>query len=148
MKRAILLLLLIIGTLATSAQQPSFSLVPPRNVVQGRNFALTFRLSDGDANPPSAPQLDGCTLLFGPAMSTMQSTQIINGRMSTSSSIDFTFTYRADTPGTVDVPELSVNCEGKTLHSRKASFQILPADNPSASQGSTQGSQGDRKSVV
>ena len=142
MKRAILLLLLIIGTLATSAQQPSFSLVPPRNVVQGRNFALTFRLSDGDANPPSAPQLDGCTLLFGPAMSTMQSTQIINGRMSTSSSIDFTFTYRADTPGTVDVPELSVNCEGKTLHSRKASFQILPADNPSASQGSTQGSQG------
>lgn len=141
MKRITLLLLLVVSTLAAVAQQPSFSLVPPRNVVQGRNFALTFRLSDGDANPPAAPQLEGCTLLFGPAMSTMQSTQIINGRMSTSSSVDFTFTYRADTPGTVDVPELSVNCEGKTLRSRKASFQILPADNPQHGGNGAQGAQ-------
>lgn len=134
-KRNILLLLLAVVALAASAQQPSFSLIPPRNVVQGRNFSLTFRLSDGDANPPAAPQLKGCTLLYGPAMSTMQSTQIINGRMSTSSSVDFSFTYRADTPGSVDVPEVSVSCEGKTLRSRSASFQILPSDQPSAAQG-------------
>ncbi|MCM1067295.1 MAG: BatD family protein [Muribaculaceae bacterium] len=134
-KRIILLLLLVAATLGAAAQQPSFSLIPPRNVVQGRNFSLTFRLSDGDANPPAAPQLKGCTLLYGPAMSTMQSTQIINGRMSTSSSVDFSFTYRADTPGTVDVPEISVSCEGKTLRSRAVSFQILPSDQPQASQG-------------
>lgn len=138
MKRAIILLiLLIVGAVASSAQQASFSLVPPRNVVQGRNFALTFRLSDGDANPPAAPQLDGCTLLFGPAISTMQSTQIVNGRMSTTSSVDFTYTYRADTPGTVNVPELSVNSEGKTLRSRSASFNILPADKPQHNQDAT-----------
>lgn len=134
-KRLTLFLLLAIGALSAFAQQASFALVPPRNVVQGRNFALTFRLSDGDANPPSAPQLDGCTLLYGPAMSTMQSTQIINGRMSTSSSIDFSFTYRADTPGTVNVPEVSVSCEGRTLKSRSTSFQILPGDSPSQSHG-------------
>lgn len=138
MRRFTLFLLIILSTLAASAQQPSLSLVPPRNVVQGRNFALTLRLTDGEANAPQAPRLEGCTLLYGPAMSTMQSTQIVNGRMSTSSSIDFSYTYRADTPGTVDIPELSVICDGKTLHTRPASFQILPADNAS------QGQQGGR----
>lgn len=134
-RRFILSILLIITALCASAQQASFSLVPPRNVVQGRNFALTFRLSDGDANPPKAPELNGCTLLYGPAMSTMSSTQIINGKMSSSSSVDFSFTYRADEPGQVDVPEVAISCNGKTLQSRAASFQILPADNPSAAQG-------------
>ena len=121
------------------AQNPTFSIVPPRNVIQGRNFSLTFRLSDGEANPPAAPNLNGCTLLYGPATSTMQSTQIINGRMSSSRSIDYTFTYRADTPGKVTVPELTISCEGKTLTSRSASFEILPTDEPVQTPGSSQG---------
>ena len=95
LKRFTLLMLLMLGVIAlAAAQQPSFSLIQPRNVVQGRNFALTFRLSDGDANPPAAPQLKGCTLLFGPAVSTMSSTQIVNGRITSSSSVDFSFTDR------------------------------------------------------
>lgn len=130
-KRLIIFAAIILGTLSATAQQ--FALVPPRNVVQGRNFALVFRLTDGEANPPAAPALDGCTLLYGPATSTMQSTQIINGKMSSSSSIDYSFTYRADTPGTVEVPEVAVSCNGSTLRSRKASFQILPTDQPSQS---------------
>lgn len=130
-KRFFFLVLLAVLSLSASAQQPSFALVQPRNVVQGRNFALTFRLTDGEATPPQAPQLEGCTLLYGPATSTMQSTQIINGRMSTSSSVDYSFTYRADTPGTVQVPSVAVSCEGKTLRSNAASFQILPPDRPS-----------------
>ena len=134
-KRLISILLISLSALVAVAQQ--FNLVPPRNVVQGRNFALTFRLSDGEANPPAAPALEGCTLLYGPATSTMQSTQIVNGKISTSSSIDYSFTYRADTPGTVDVPEVSVNCNGTTLRSRKATFQILPSDKPA--QGSQPG---------
>ncbi len=140
LKRFTLLMLLMLGVIAlAAAQQPSFSLIQPRNVVQGRNFALTFRLSDGDANPPAAPQLKGCTLLFGPAVSTMSSTQIVNGRITSSSSVDFSFTYRADEPGTVDVPELTVSSEGKTLKSRPASFQILPSDEPRQSGGSQNG---------
>lgn len=138
-KRFILFLLMAVCFTTAIAQQASFSLVPPRNVVQGRNFALTFRLTDGEANAPAAPQLEGCTLLYGPAMSTMQSTQIVNGRMSTSSSIDFSYTYRADTPGTVEVPSISVSVEGKTLRTNATSFKILPQDQPSANNGSNGG---------
>lgn len=140
LKRFTILILIALSALAATAQQPSFSLVPPHNVVQGRNFALTFRLSDGEANPPAAPALEGCTLLYGPAMTSMQSTQIINGRISTSSSIDISYTYRADRPGKVEVPEVSVSCGGKSLRSRKASFSILPPDNNSQ-QGAAPGGQ-------
>lgn len=133
-KRFLFILLLIETAFTAVAQQPSFSLVQPRNVVEGRNFRLTFRLSDGEANPPSAPELNGCTLLYGPATSTMQSTQIVNGRMSSSSSIDYSFTYRADKAGTVSVPSVTVQCNGKALTSREATFQILPPDRNSTPQ--------------
>lgn len=133
-KRFLFILLLIATAFTAVAQQPSFSLVQPRNVVEGRNFRLTFRLSDGEANPPSAPELNGCTLLYGPATSTMQSTQIVNGRMSSSSSIDYSFTYRADKAGAVSVPSVTVQCNGKALTSREATFQILPPDRNSTPQ--------------
>lgn len=134
-KRFLFILFFLAATLTAMAQQPSFSLVQPRNVVEGRNFRLTFRLSDGEANPPSAPELDGCTLLYGPATSTMQSTQIVNGRMSSSYSIDYSFTYRADRAGTVTVPAVTVSVEGKALSSRTATFQILPPDKNAPRQG-------------
>lgn len=133
-KRFIFILLFIATAIAAYAQQPSFGLVQPRNVIEGRNFRLTFRLSDGEANPPEVPTLDGCTFLYGPATSTMQSTQIVNGRMTSSYSVDYSFTYRADKAGTVSVPEVTVHCNGKALTSRKASFQILPPDSNSQPQ--------------
>lgn len=136
----IFILLTIVGSGAARAQQAQFALVPPRSVVEGRNFNLTFRLTDGEGNAPSAPQLEHCRLLYGPSTSTMQSTQIVNGRMSSTYSIDYTFVYRAEEPGEVKVPEVSISSGGKTLRSRPASFNILPSDAPqSGAQGGSQG---------
>lgn len=132
-RRFILYLAFVLAALTATAA--SFQLIPPRNVVEGRNFALTFRLTDGEANPPAAPQLEGCKLLFGPTTSTMQSTEIMNGRMTSTYSIDYTFTYRAEKAGEVHVPALSVNCEGSTLSSKPATFRILPPDRSQQSQG-------------
>jgi len=61
-------------------------------------------------------------------MSTLHSTEIINGKMTSSSSVDYTFTYRADKAGEVQVPPVSVSCEGRTLTSKAATFKILPPD--------------------
>lgn len=139
----ILILLAIAGSAVATAQQAQFSLVPPRAVVEGRNFNITFRLTDGEANAPAAPQLPHCRLLYGPSTSTMQSTQIVNGRMSSTYSIDYTFVYRAEEPGEVHVPEVSISCGGKTLHSRASSFNILPADKSAAPGGANGNRQAD-----
>lgn len=143
-KRFLLFMLLAVAvSLAAVAQ--SFSLVQPRNVIEGRNFNITFRLSDSEGNPPAAPQLEGCTLLYGPSTSTMQSTQIINGKMTSSYSIDFSFVYRADKAGDVQIPSVSINADGKTLHSKPASFKILPPDR-TQSQGNSNASSGQQQS--
>ena len=50
-RRFILYLAFLLTVLGVSAA--NFQLMQPRNVVEGRNFALTFRLTDGEANPPA-----------------------------------------------------------------------------------------------
>lgn len=133
LNRFILFIVAVMAAHVALAQQPQFALVPPRNVIEGRNFSLTFRLTDGEGNAPAAPELEGCTLLYGPGTSTMQSTQIVNGHMTSTYTIDYSFTYRADKAGRVDVPEVSITSNGKTLRSKAHSFQILPPDKKSGS---------------
>lgn len=118
------------AVMAVFAQSASFDVVQPRNVVEGNRFSLTFSLQNAqsDITPPKGPALDGCTLIYGPATSTMQSYQVINGVATSSASTDYTFTYRADKAGTVTVPAVTVTAGGKKLTSRQVTFTILPPD--------------------
>lgn len=134
----------VAGIIAASAQA-SFKVVPPGNVVEGRKFSLTFRLTNGETNAPKAPQLDGCTLLYGPSVSTMQSTEIVNGRMSSSTTVDYSYTYSADKAGTVQIPAVSVSVGGNTISSSPASFKILPPDRNAAPGGQSGASGADRQ---
>lgn len=131
MKRLITTLWIIALMTVAAAAQTSFSVQAPQRVRAGEKFAVTFRLTNGDS--PTAlqvPQIEGCELLFGPAQSTRQSYQIINGQASSSSSIDYTYTYRAGKPGTYTIGEASISSGGKTYRSRQARFTV--ADNPDA----------------
>lgn len=134
------ILFLAVITAFSAVCQTSFKVVPPGNVIAGRNFSLTFRLSNGQANAPKPPELQGCDLLYGPSVSTMSSSQYINGQMSSSTSVDYTYMYRATTPGKVTVPEVTVNSGGKNLTSNSVTFEILPPDRQSQQQ-SQQGQQ-------
>jgi hypothetical protein len=145
--RSTIFLILIATIAAISYAQASFSLIRPSKVPEGRRFSLTFRLSNGEANAPKAPQLEGCRLLYGPSVSTMQSTEIINGKMKSSSSVDYSFIYMAEKAGQVKVPALSVNVDGKTLTSNPATFTILPADKSSASSAQQGGQQQQQRQV-
>lgn len=133
--RITLLFFIILATVTSAVAQASFKIIPPRQVIEGKNFTLTFRLTNGEANPPKAPQLQGCTLIYGPALSTMSSTQIINGHMEQSSTIDYTFTYRADKAGSVTIPAVSISTAGKMLSTSPAKFTILPPDRQSGPAG-------------
>lgn len=123
---------------ALKAQDISFNVNSPGNVIEGRKFALTFRLKNGQASAPKAPQLDNCELLYGPATSTMSSTTYTNGRMSSSTSIDYTYTYLAKSAGKVTVPAVTVNVGGTNYSSKQITFQIYPADKESEADASSQ----------
>lgn len=124
---------------AATAQTPSAEVSLPRNPVAGDRFSLTVTVNNPDGNvvPPSAPELEGCTFLGGPGVSTMSSTSIVNGRMQSTTSTGYSFTYRADREGTVKVPAIEVKVSGKTLTTRPGQFTVLKA-----SERRNQGNQG------
>ena len=129
-----LLTLVCVMLAAVAAHAQTFELLGVQNVVQGRRFALTFRLSNAQANPPAAPQLDHCRLFSGPEISTMEYQMNNNGRVTHTVMYDFTYVYIADEAGAVKVPSLSVDAGGKRLSTRAASFEILPPDKNAAPQ--------------
>ncbi len=120
--------MLVSAIAVTVAQSTSFTVVPPRNVIAGNKFSVTFRLKNGEGSGLKAPQIDGCTFVYGPSTSTMSNYSWTNGREERSTTVDYTFTYRADQPGEYTIGEASINVGNKTYTSKPATFTVLPAD--------------------
>ena len=137
MKKLFSILTAVLIFCATMVAQTSFQVIPPRNVIAGNRFAVTYRLSNGEGTSLNAPAINGCKLLNPqPGVSTSQSYQIINGQASSSSTVEYTFIYRAEEEGTFTIPAASIVVDGKKLTSQSAKFTILPADKaPQSQQG-------------
>lgn len=138
MKKILIIMTLLAAWLAAAAQ--SFQVVPPRNVIAGQRFQVTFRLTNGEGSGLNAPAITGCKLLSpSPGVSTMQSYQYVNGQSSSTTTVDYTFTYRAEKEGTFTIPAATINVDGKKLSTQAAKFNILPADKAPAQSGAQGG---------
>ena len=114
MPTAVILLLLVwSGQLHA---QGSASITVDRNpVVAGQPFRITFEFKDARVNFQSPPAIDGLRYINGP--STSNSTQILNGAMS--STRGFTYTAVAGQPGVLRIP-------AQTFKSGKATLRTAP----------------------
>lgn len=121
------LLLMLVAGLGAWAQN-TLTLINPGTQIEGRKFALTFRATGGQAGGIQAPSLKGCKLIYGPSVSTMESVQYINGKMSRESYVDYSYTYLAEQAGEVSIPAVSATIGGQSVKSKAASFTILPPD--------------------
>lgn len=129
MKKLLLTFFAIMGFTTAILAQVSFKVVPPRNVIAGNMFYVTYRLTNAEGSSLNAPAIQGCKLLSPrPGVSTMQSVQVINGNQTSNTTEDYTFTYRAEKEGTYTIPPATISAGGKTLQTQSASFKILPPD--------------------
>lgn len=130
MKRFIIHTLLMITALMTTAgaYAQSVRAICEPYVIQGRKFSVTFRVTNVEGRLANSPELKNCRLIYGPAVSTMQSSQIIYGQMSSSFTIDYTYTYEALKAGRVTVPAVAVSDGSKTYRSKPVAFEVLPPD--------------------
>lgn len=131
MKRFLFTYLTLFLAVSIALADASFSVIPPRTVIAGNRFAVTFRLKDGDGSGLKVPEIEGCDLLYGPATSTMNSVQIINGRQSSSRTVDYTYTYKATQAGTFTIGSASITVGNKTLKTAPTQFKVLPQDSNS-----------------
>nr|WP_304642496.1 hypothetical protein [uncultured Muribaculum sp.] len=57
MKRILLILTLLLGVAASASAETSFTVIPPRTVIAGNKFNVTFRLKDGQGSGLKAPEI-------------------------------------------------------------------------------------------
>ena len=139
-RKLLVTLLLLTGIAAAyAAADVTFSTVPPRTVIEGNKFSITFRLKNAEGNGFQAPEVEGCTLVYGPAVSTVYNSSYTNGKMEQSLSVDYSMTYRADKAGTYTIGAAKINVNGKTMTTKPTSFTILPPGKDQKRDGRQQG---------
>ena len=104
------------------------SVKTPSGVVAGNKFTLTISIKNGESSSIDAPALSGCDLLYGPAVSNMHSYSYVNGKSTSTSINEYSFTYRANKAGSVSVPPVAVHIDGRTYSTKSTSFNVLPPD--------------------
>lgn len=129
LKSIIVILMLAVANAAAFAL--SFRVEAPQQVVVGQKFSVTFQLVNAPSTPagnPAIPSIPNCKLLFGPGISQSSSYQNINGHESSSSTIGYTYSYKAEKAGTVTIGAAKMNVGGRSLSTKPIKLQILPPD--------------------
>lgn len=129
LKSIIVILMLAVANAAAFAL--SFRVEAPQQVVEGQKFSVTFQLVNAPSTPagnPAIPSIPNCKLLFGPGISQSSSYQNINGHESSSSTIGYTYSYKAEKAGTVTIGAAKMNVGGRSLSTKPIKLQILPPD--------------------
>ncbi len=135
LKYLLLFILLFLSVGYTNAQDVTFRASAPSAVVKGENFRLVYTLQNGQGESIQAPSsINGFEILYGPAISTSHSTQIINGKATSSSSESYIYTLSATAEGTFNIPVATIKVNGKTYTSNSLTVKVLPPDKNAQSQ--------------
>lgn len=142
MRKVIFFLLLILTTVhAWADNKATLTADAPDVVVSGDQFRLTFTVNTQKVKGFRAPSITkGFDVLMGPSRSQQSSTQIINGKVSSSSSITYTYILMAGDAGTYTIPAASIEANGEKIFSNAVTIKVLPPDQ------SASGSKGSQKS--
>lgn len=142
-----IVLFLAISLQLVAADQVRFSASAPSTVILDRPFQLVYSLN-ASGKDLKIPDLQNFEVLAGPFQSYSQSTQIINGRTSSSVSYSYTYTLLPQKTGTYTIPSGSINVDGQKYTSNGLTIKVLPADdNSTKSQGNSQSNSSKSTSV-
>lgn len=129
MRKYIFLILMISSSLQMFAKEEvTLKASAPEVVVNGDQFRLTYTVNSQDVKDFLAPQAKGFDVLMGPSRSQQSSTQIINGKVSSSRSITYTYILMAVSEGTFNIPSASIEVDGEKIFSNPLTIKVLPKD--------------------
>lgn len=136
MKRTLVSFIIIIFSSLLLVASPTFSINAPKEVRVGDKFRITYILKDAEASTSSikVPQINGCSLIYGPSIASSQSYQIRNGKASSSSQHEYTYYYKADKEGTFSIGSASIVADGKKLTTNPTSIVVIASTNSQSGQ--------------
>ena len=127
-KLIIILVALIAYSTQALADKVSFTASAPDVVVVGEQFRLSYTVTTQKVKDFQAPSIKGFDVLMGPSRSQQSSTQIINGNVTSTSSITFTYILMANTAGEYIIGGASIVADGNQMVSNSVKIKVLPPD--------------------
>lgn len=142
MKRYFILLFLAVLFLPlAAAEKHTLTAEAPSAVAKGDQFRLSYTVNTSDRvkDLRIASDLKGFSILMGPSRSQSSSTQIINGKVTSSSSITFTYVLLAEEEGTFTIPAATISVGSEKIISNALTVKVLPEDKNSGGPQSSSG---------
>jgi hypothetical protein len=121
-------LLFALGVTGMRAAEVTFRASAPEAVVAGEHFRLSYTLNTEAKDFRLQGNLPDFEVLMGPSQSTSYNTQIVNGKMSTQTSLTFTYVLVAKKEGTFSLPAATAKVDNATYTSNTVSVRVLPPD--------------------
>ena len=137
MKKLIIILIALIAySTQAFADKVSFTASAPDAVVVGDQFRLSYTVTTQKVKDFRAPSIKGFDVLMGPSRSQQSSTQIVNGNVTSTSSITFTYILMANTAVEYTIGGSSIVAYGNQMVSNSVKIKVLPQDqNSNGGQG-------------
>lgn len=102
-----------------------FTASAPQTVSVGDQFRLSFTIGTVNVANFRAPSIKGFDVLMGPSRSEESSTQIVNGHVSSSGSITFTYILMATAPGTFSIAGATAQANGEHVTSNGVRIKVV-----------------------
>jgi hypothetical protein len=137
LKILVLLAILFLTGSRIQAQDLEFSAATKNNVQVGEQFRAVFTVNQ-QVDRFEGPDFEGFNVLSGPNQSTNQSYQFVNGKVSQSFQVTYTYYLQATKEGTFNVEPAKITAGGKVYQSNGLTIAVSqgsPAQTP-AGQGS------------
>ena len=128
MRKVILFFILISTVIGAWADEITFTANAPEVVVSGDQFRLSYTINSQKVRDFRAPSIKEFEVLMGPSRSTQSSTQIINGNVTSTSTITFTYILMAGKEGTYKIPGATIVADGNNYTSNSVEIKVLPPD--------------------
>jgi hypothetical protein len=120
---------LIAGMADMSGQAIEFTAAAKGNVQVGEQFRLVFTVNQ-QVDRFEGPDFEGFSMLSGPNQSTSQSYQFINGKVSQSYQITYTYYLQANKAGTLSIGPARITVGGKTYQSNSLTINVSQSSSP------------------
>lgn len=128
-----------------AAGDVSFTASAPKAVVKGKQFRLSYTVTTQKVKDFRAPSFgDAFEVLMGPSQSHSSSTSIVNGEVSSTSTITYTYILLGTEEGEYSIPAATIVANGESLSSNTLKIKVLPPDQTAQGQqgGSATGRRG------
>ena len=119
-----ILIFILMANLAHAGGDISFIASARTVVAVGDRFQITYTVNDNGSDFTS-PDFGSLSVLSGPNRSSSSSIQYINGSMSQSAQLTYTFVVMATKEGTVNIPRASIKVNGHVYKSNALSIKVI-----------------------